>query len=153
MHDVVEALLDVEQLLYKEVDGSRKLARVGVDIPARVRELKKLGKQRVEAAVAAAASAKVPTPKLAPWITFHEFLSVMDAALFSMKAHPPTAAMAAELLEGSSLFTSHEGSSGSIPNIAVSGFKKLNEKKLDSSKHFLRWAKKKTKQAREINVK
>ena len=113
--EVVQCLRELEQMSYREVSDeklgkTRKAARMGLNIDKCLYEIRKIGKEN-SAQVApkpsgrgrgrhSKKSAAKKALKSADWITFRQFLRVMEQRLFSLKAYPPTAKLANALLCG-----------------------------------------------------
>ena len=132
---VVLALQELEQLAYEDVAGTRRLARQGVAMADRIREIERIGRARLEG----------KSDGIGAWITYREFLDVLEPALFSLKAFAPTTVRATELLSpDNDLFVETDAASKNhAPSIATQAGSKIAARKADCETEFSKWAAKK----------
>ena len=102
--DVTEELRKLEDMTYHVIGGTRRLARQGLAMADRIREIEQIGAAHVRSSTGAADDGG--NKRVGGWVTFPEFMQVMESALFSLKAYGPTAKRAAELLRRTTIYSS-----------------------------------------------
>ena len=158
---VLEQLRSLESSGYLEVAEKngpgkmRKSARKGLKFLEKIKILKNIGRENVEAALRETTSSssssrradkETTTVPVVAWISFEQFLSVMESVLFSLKAHPGTCSHATELLAGNkdgggSLFNEdaelRDGKT--MPAVVVESNQDLVDKEYERVQAFETW--------------
>jgi hypothetical protein len=158
---VLEQLRSLESSGYLEVAEKsgpgkmRKSARKGLRFLEKMKVLKGIGRDNAEAALRESGASsrgghgggadKEIAPAVA-WISFEQFLQVMEPSLFSLKAHPGTRFHATNLLagkagDGSLLFKEDSDlrDGKSVPAVVVESNQALVDKEYERVQAFEAW--------------
>ena len=166
--DVIQRIKELESMCYQEVlcgktMKTRKAARSGLNVRVCISQIRKFGKSNSSAIAISDSTASGPSGpsrsrrkkkaadkgnSVPDWITFRQFLSVMEQPLFSLKDYPPPAASAScllrgELDNGKDLFVVNQGAPNSIPDIVLDRKSNLARANDERDEAFDKWAQQK----------